>query len=107
VSTGPQVFARSGLCAVALPDGRVMTLGGTRSSPNGLLSDAHVEMLVPGKNGAAPGLLGLMPLEQPRHSHTCSVLEDGSVLIAGGISDSGNGWMTLGDLVIYTPVPLD
>jgi hypothetical protein len=107
VSAGPQVFARSGLCAVALPDGRVMTLGGLRFTPNGFLSDAHVEMLVPGKNGAAPGLLGLMPLEQPRHRHTCSVLDDGSVLIAGGISDSGNGWMTLGDLVIYTPVPLD
>ncbi len=107
VSAGPQVFARSGLCAVALPDGRVMTLGGQRSTSNGLVSDSHVEMLFPGKDGAAPGLLGLKPLAQPRHQHSCSVLEDGSVLIAGGLDDNGNGWTTLGDLVIYTPVPLD
>ncbi|WP_257458097.1 kelch repeat-containing protein [Archangium lipolyticum] len=107
VTAGPQVFARSGICAVALPDGRVMTIGGRRSTSSGLLSDSHVEMLVPGKNGAAPGLLGLKPLERQRHQHTCTVLEDGSVLIAGGVDDSGNGWTTLGDLVIYTPVPLD
>ncbi|QRO02570.1 hypothetical protein JRI60_18145 [Archangium violaceum] len=107
VTAGPQVFARSAICAVALPDGRVMTIGGRRSTPNGIVSDSHVEMLVPGKNGAAPGLLGLKPLERQRHYHSCSVLEDGSVLIAGGLDDSGNGWTTLGDLVIYTPVPLD
>ncbi|HYO52841.1 kelch repeat-containing protein [Archangium sp.] len=107
VTAGPQVFARSGLCAVALPDGRVMTLGGLRYGASGLVSAPHVEMLVPGKDGAAPGLLGLKPLERQRHQHTCTVLEDGSVLIAGGLDDNGLQRTTLGDLVIYTPVPLD
>ncbi|HYO72950.1 MAG TPA: kelch repeat-containing protein [Archangium sp.] len=103
VSPGPQVFARSGLCAVALPDGRVMTLGGVR----GLVSDPHVEMLVPGQDGAAPALLGLKPLEPSRHQHSCTVLEDGAVLIAGGQVEVGSQGSTLGDLVIYTPAPLD
>ncbi|MGZ3457339.1 MAG: kelch repeat-containing protein, partial [Archangium sp.] len=89
VMAGPQVFARSEPCAVALPDGRVMTLGGLRFGESGPVSDSHVEMLVPGKEGGAPGQFGLKPLEQERHQHTCTVLEDGSVLIAGGLDDGG------------------
>lgn len=107
VTAGPQIFARSEPCAVALPDGRVMTIGGRQFSAGGLVSDAHVELLVPGKDGAAPGLLGLMPLERQRYQHTCTVLEDGSVLVVGGLDDTGARWATLGDLFIYTPVPLD
>ncbi|MFY0524221.1 kelch repeat-containing protein [Archangium gephyra] len=107
VTAGPQVFARSGLCAVALPDGRVMTLGGVRYGGSGFVSDSHVELLVPGEEGGAPGLLGLKPLERPRHQHSCTVLRDGSVLIAGGVDDDGFQRTTLSDLVIYTPVPLD
>lgn len=107
VTGGPTVFPREGLCAVALPDGRVMTVGGVVSSASGYVSDSHVELLVPGKNGAATGLLGLTALERQRQRHTCTVLEDGSVLIAGGLDDDGLQRTTLGDLVIYTPVPLD
>ncbi|XHF13486.1 kelch motif-containing protein [Archangium gephyra] len=107
VSAGPQVFARSGLCAVALPDGRVMTLGGLRYSAGSFVSDSHVELLVPGKDGAAPALLGLKPLERQRQQHSCTVLQDGSVLIAGGLDDNGFQRTTLDDLVIYTPAPLD
>lgn len=107
VTAGPQIFGRSEPCAVALPDGRVMVLGGRMFGIGGLVSDAHVELLVPGKDGGAPGLLGLAPLERPRYQHTCTVLEDGSVLVAGGLDDTGARWTTLGDLFIYTPVPLD
>jgi hypothetical protein len=107
VTAGPQVFARSEPCAVALPDGRVMTSGGRRFTTSGLVSDAHVELLVPGENGGAPALLGLMPFERQRHQHSCTVLEDGSVLVVGGVDDNGVRPATLGDLFIYTPVPLD
>ncbi|MFL5353056.1 kelch repeat-containing protein [Archangium sp.] len=107
VTAGPQIFARSEPCAVALPDGRVMALGGRQFSLGGLVSDAHVELLVPGKDGGAPALLGLMPLERQRYQHSCTVLEDGSVLVVGGLDDTGARWATLGDLFIYTPVPLD
>lgn len=107
VSPGLQVFARSGLCAVTLPDGRVLTFGGLRYSGGELVSDPHAELLVPGKDGAAPGLLGLKPLDRPRHLHSCTVLQDGSVLIAGGVEVNGTQRTTLDDLVIYMPAPLD
>jgi hypothetical protein len=107
VSPGLQVFARSGLCAVTLPDGRVMTFGGLRYNGGALVSDPHAELLVPGKDGAAPGLLGLKPLDRPRHQHSCTVLQDGSVLIAGGVEDTGTQRTTLDDLVLYMPAPLD
>lgn len=107
VSPGPQVFARSGLCAVTLPDGRVLTFGGLRYGAGGFVSDAHAEMLVPGKDGAAPGLLGLKPLDRPRHQHSCTVLRDGSVLIVGGVEETGTQRTTLNDLVVYMPAPLD
>ncbi len=106
-TAGPQVFARSEPCAVALPDGRVLTLGGRRASTSGLMSDAHAELLIPGQAGGLPTMLGLPALERPRHQHTCTVLEDGSVLIAGGLDDDGRLRATLGDLVLYTPAPLD
>ncbi len=107
VAAGPQVFARSGLCAVALPDGRVLTSGGLRATVSGLLSDPHGELLVPGNEGGSPAMFGLPLLERQRHQHTCTVLEDGSVLIAGGLDNEGGRRTTLGDLVIYTPAPLD
>jgi hypothetical protein len=105
-AAGPQVFARSGLCAVALPDGRVLTSGGLRATASGLLSDPHAELLLPGTEGS-PVMLGLPLLERQRHQHSCTVLEDGSVLIVGGLDNDGRRRTTLGDLVIYTPAPLD
>jgi hypothetical protein len=104
---GPQVFARSGLCAVALPDGRVLTSGGLRASASGLQSAPHAELLLPGQEGGSPVMFGLPPLERPRHQHSCTVLRDGSVLLAGGLDNDGRRRTTLGDLVIYTPAPLD
>ncbi|ATB32231.1 hypothetical protein MEBOL_005707 [Melittangium boletus DSM 14713] len=103
----PQVFARSGPCAVALPDGRVMTLGGRGFGSGGLVSDPHAELLFPGKDGSGAGVLGMKNLERPRYEHTCTVLEDGAVLVAGGVEDDGGERATLGDLFVYTPPPLD
>jgi hypothetical protein len=107
VTAGPQVFARSEPCAVALPDGRVLILGGRRASASGPVSDAHAELLVPAKEGGGPVSLGLPALERQRHQHTCTVLEDGSVLIAGGVDDNGFMRTTLGELLLYTPAPLE
>ena len=89
VAAGPQVFARSGLCAVALPDGRVLTSGGLRATVSGLLSDPHGELLVPGNEGGSPAMFGLPLLERQRHLHTCTPLQDGSVLISGGLNTEG------------------
>jgi len=107
VEEGPQIFARSEPCAVSLPDGRVLTVGGLSSDGLGLASSPQGELLFPGLEGGAPGMLGLPLLERGRYQHTCTVLEDGSVLIAGGVEDDGFLKATLSDLLLYTPVPLD
>ncbi|MET0404657.1 MAG: kelch repeat-containing protein [Cystobacter sp.] len=104
---GPLVFARTGLCAVGLPDGRVLTLGGWGGDLGELVSDDHGELLVPGAGGSASGLIGLPPLRPPRHQHTCTVLEDGAVLIAGGLEEVGPQRTVLDELLLYMPVPLD
>jgi hypothetical protein len=107
VGEAPQVFARSGLCAVALPDGRVVTLGGRGFEWDGLGSDPHAELLVPGTDGGLPGLLGLRELEAGRSEHTCTVLEDGAVLVVGGVREEGSERTTHGDFFLYTPPPLE
>lgn len=104
---GPVVFPRSGLCAVALPDGRVVTIGGVEEEFGERHTDPHVEVLVPGTNGGVPAMLGVKALERQRAQHSCTVLEDGAVLIVGGVTEEGDHQTTLGDVILYTPVPLD
>ena len=107
VTEGPQVAARSELCAVALPDGRVLTAGGLRAEASALVSDARAELLVPGQEGRAHAVFGLKPLGRARYLHTCTTLPDGAVLIAGGRDLEGQGGATLGDLRVFMPPPVD
>jgi hypothetical protein len=107
VTDGPQVAARSELCAVALPDGRVFTAGGLRADWSGLVSDARAELLLPGQQGREPTVFGLKPLGRARYLHTCTVLPDGAVLVVGGRDLEGQGGATLGDLTVFMPPPVD
>ena len=107
VTEGPQVAARSELCAVALPDGRVLTAGGVRADVSGGVSDARAELLVPGREGRAHAVFGLKPLGRARYLHTCTTLPDGAVLIAGGRDLEGQGGATLGDVMVFMPPPVD
>ena len=116
---GPVLFPRREPCAVTLPDGRVMTLGGLREyvdyDPTDRLykyvqvSEPRGELFSVGEDGRAPVSLGTPPLERARHQHTCTVLEDGAVLVVGGLDQEAaeDRRTTLGDLVIYMPMPLD
>lgn len=108
VTDGPSIAARGEACAVALADGRVVTVGGRRISPeNGrLLSAGEVEVLTPMTNPTG-GALGMEPLPRPRYLHTCTALSDGTVLIAGGVDDSGGEARFLDDVLIFTPPPRD
>ena len=104
---GPVVFPRSRLCAVALPDGRVMTLGGVSQAFDERHNDAHAELLLPRRSGESPVMLGASALPRQRSQHTCTVLLDGAVLVAGGLTEDGDRQTTLGDVLLYTPAPLD
>ncbi|MFT3707111.1 MAG: kelch repeat-containing protein [Archangium sp.] len=78
---GPQVSARAKACVVPLPDGRVFLFGGL--SANGPTNVA--ELLSPDGTVVAisnPAIAG-------RVDHTCTLLEDGSILIAGGRTNAG------------------
>ncbi|HLJ17585.1 MAG TPA: YDG domain-containing protein [Bryobacteraceae bacterium] len=71
--------ARAGACAVALPDGRVLTIGG--HGRRGALATAEY---VGGET-----LFPVAPMNTPRTDHFCVVLDDGRVLVAGGHTVGG------------------
>jgi hypothetical protein len=105
VSVGPSTVGRGELCVVPLPDGRVLAVGGQRPGDTGLASTGLVELITPTVN-VTGGVLGMEPVA-PRYLHTCTVLPDGSVLVTGGLDNSGGGARLLSDAVVFMPVPLD
>lgn len=108
VREGPNIVARGDACAVALADGRVVTVGGRRvSSTGGLRTTGEVEVLTPVAASPSSAALGMTPLVRPRYLHSCTALPDGTVLIAGGVDDSGGEGRFLDDVLIFTPPPRD
>lgn len=110
VSEGPVVTPRGAPCAAALPDGRVVTIGGLtpdKLDPTKSNSDGTVEILAPQPDGKI-SVLGKPALKLPRAHHSCTPLPDGSVLILGGASVKGDRIeATLQDALIFTPEPLE
>jgi hypothetical protein len=103
---GPAIGGRGDLCAAALADGQVLTAGG-RSAPFGgdAVATDEAELITLTPNGEAT-TLGMPPLPAPRWQHTCTALGDGSVLILGGLDDSGAP-RVLSDALIFMPAPID
>jgi hypothetical protein len=102
VLPGPQVVARMQPCAAVLGDGRVLVAGGRGFAG----ARGEVELLIPQASGV-PLSLGVAPLERARQRHTCTALEDGSVLLVGGLDDSLPPAATFGEVLVYTPPPMD
>jgi len=109
------VGARGDLCAVRLPDGRVLTVGG-RSAPPGEppRSSGAAELIVAPASTLGtqlPVVLGMPRLAAGRWAHTCTLLPDGTVLVAGGLRDErtldGPVLQVLPELLLFTPAPLD
>ncbi|MCL6565906.1 MAG: hypothetical protein K6U09_05720 [Acidobacteriia bacterium] len=93
VSTADMQVSRAAHTATALPDGRVLVVGGfseEEESPNG------AEMYDPHRRKFFP----MAPMVTPRHSHTVTLLPDGKVLIAGGY---GKGSVMLAAAELYDP----
>lgn len=72
--------ARTGHCAVALSDGRVLVAGGQGAEAETL---ATVEIY-----GPADAYDAAAPMASARSGHRCTLLEDGRVLVSGGSSES-------------------
>jgi len=106
VGPGPLVGQRGRACATRLLDGRVFSVGGRVSDLTGApVSDGTVELIAPGSG--VPTTLGQAPLAVPRWAHTCTTLNDGSVLVLGGVEEAGGQQTILQDALIYMPQPLN
>jgi hypothetical protein len=107
IQPGPTMSPRGYVCAVTVPDGRVVAVGGrTLGFSEMQESDPTLEMIVPTTSG--PGaVLGMPSLDLARYHHTCTVLHDGSVLILGGVHETEMSRDILDDAVIFMPAPLD
>lgn len=107
VEPGPNVEPRGEACAVALPGGRVLVVGGRGIDPleGTPRARATAEVLVPGEESVA--VLGVEPLPVPRRRHTCTLLGDGTVLVTGGANEDAGSEQVLRDAYVFTPAPVD
>ncbi|MBJ6761993.1 hypothetical protein JGU66_14555 [Myxococcaceae bacterium JPH2] len=107
VASGPNLASRANACAVSLPDGRVLVLGGSRPDEDGVMRAVdQADWVQPEADGASVAL-SLPPLPQPRWRHTCTALPDGSVLVVGGVDDSQGASRFPVEALVVMPPPRD
>lgn len=109
VSMGPAVGARGDICAVTMVDGTVMAVGGRTAQMPGAFGDSDAtSILIKGSSQGGVTSLGGPNLPIPRYAHTCTALQDGTVLVTGGINETAAGTQEiLQDAYIYQPAPVD
>ncbi len=107
VGPGPDIrTARGDVCAVTMTDGTVLAVGG-RTSDTGAppRSDATAVLITAASTGGVTSI-GAPNLPKARYFHTCTALQDGTVLVTGGINELVDGTVEiLQDAYIYTPTP--
>lgn len=91
--------SREHLCAVQTREGEYMAIGGRASQ--GATNTVDILTAV-SDGGVSTGYA--QALSQRRYLHTCTVLENGQVLVTGGIGQDGNA---IKSMEIYTPSPED
>lgn len=87
---GPAIAPRGGACAVALDGDAVLLVGGLDGNGPSAIAERV-------------GRASVTPVEFPgpaRHGHACTKLDDGSVVVSGGLDAAGR---PLDDLWRYTP----
>ncbi|MFT3708414.1 MAG: kelch repeat-containing protein [Archangium sp.] len=106
VTPGPDVrSARGELCAVTLPDGTVLAIGGRTVDGSVPRADATAVLITAAATGGVTSI-GAPNLPRARYAHTCTALADGTVLVTGGINETSAGAIEiLQDAYIFTPPP--
>ncbi len=102
----PVTASRGDVCVVSLPDGRVLAVGGRAGDANAPVSVKNAELLAPSPSGGA-AVFEVPQLPVGRYHHSCTTLQDGSVLVIGGVEEAASGPRVLSDAWIFTPAPLD
>ncbi|MFT3841310.1 MAG: kelch repeat-containing protein [Myxococcaceae bacterium] len=93
-SAGPVIAARGEACAVTVGPNDVLIAGGRDASgASGAAELVHLEL------DGGMSVTALAPLTVPRYQHTCTLMSDGTVLIAGGL----NGATALQDAYVFQP----
>lgn len=103
---GPNVSAAAEVCAVTLPDGRIVVIGGRTVDELGVPRSVDQTLVLAGSVSGGLSSLGGPSLPRPRYGHTCTVLPDGTVLVTGGLDERGTT-EALVDAWLYQPAPLD
>jgi hypothetical protein len=105
-------------CAVALPDGRVLVLGGLSGNTQSTFGTTNsAEMFSDYPLASTPPAVNMNPvpagLLQARAGMACTLLQDGSILVTGGFqttgplaSDNTQAVTTLNSAEIYRPLPI-
>jgi hypothetical protein len=110
VVAGPSLTVKRGhMCAVTLNDGRMLFIGGRGGDSNiGSVGDTAIFTNDTTKDDPISGITvdnSASPLTQARYFHTCTLLQDGSVLVTGGINESDATFATLSSMEIFVPRP--
>lgn len=107
VAPGATIPARGESCAVTLANGDVFLVGGRgldgSMNPVSLDSTLTIQVAASGGTQANPG----PALNRARYQHTCSLLQDGTVLVTGGLDLEPGSQTILSDAYIYQPPPTD
>lgn len=85
-SLDPLVEPRFQHTATALPDGRVLVVGGTLATPSSMQLDSYVAEVAVWEGDA---FVRGASLAEPRAGHTATALSDGRVVIVGGTTHVG------------------
>jgi hypothetical protein len=97
---------RSLPCAVTLADGRVLFAGGLSTST--LMSSSAAELYqADSAFSKVCQAMSVGQLNDARFDHTCTLLPDGTVLVAGGFQSNSSGVTALRTAEIFQPMPID
>ena len=89
--------SRVGHTATALPDGRVLVVGGVNDSAGASAVLISAEIFDPATGLWSP----TGSLHEARQSHTATLLSDGSVLVAGGLSKDSTAYYVVKSTEVY------
>lgn len=100
ISSGPPLATARADHAAVVAGGIAVVIGGFGADGKPL---ASIESLQPADVGAPAAFVQIASLRAPRADATASVLGDGSILVVGGVDDSG---VPRNDAELYSPLAL-
>jgi Zn-dependent metalloprotease len=99
--TGAMTISRSSHTATGLPGGKVLVAGGVTAPTGPALALASAELYDPAAGGGTGGFTATASLATPRHSHSATLLANGKVLVAGGMSNDAAPAAVLASAEVY------